>query len=212
MEPGEEWATVLMRVDAEELDFPIMEEFQPVSIVAQLPPSGLARYKYDPTHMDLTIRDSHRQQLLEMYERGDLADTTKPIVHKVGKARYSSTTVQRTAGGAVDAEGGIDWQGITGSGKQNIDEMSIDPDESGSQETEEIPLDSKRLEALEKQRKQNRQPLPVVVEGPASTNDSEEESLSGLEKEALANMAQTQKREGKKDSKVVAFKVENVRD
>jgi len=206
MEAGEEWGTMMIKVEAEEMDFPVMEEFRPVSIVAQLPPSGLAKYKYDPTHMDLTIRDSHRKKLLDMYENGDLADTTKPIVNKTAKARYTSTTVKDDKGAVLDSSGVVDWRGVNKAGRQGIDEVSIDPEDSGSNATEEIPLTELRLQALELQRRENKTLLETVSE-----REEEQESLSGLEKQALENMAQNSQAEGKVKAKSVGFLVKNVR-
>nr|QYF49551.1 MAG: movement protein [Yunnan phenui-like virus] len=191
MEAGEEWATVLVQVEAEEMDFPVMEEFQPISVVAHLPPSGLQRYKYDPTHMNLTIRDSHRKKLLELYETGDLADTTKPILNKTGRAKYSSTTFQSTHAQPMPQIGPIDWSGMQVMGRQNEEEMSITPPETGSVRSGGS-VDLAKEKMLKK---------PIVVEEPESDEGG---SLLSFEKEAAKN--------AELNKSVVKFQVASVRE
>jgi len=181
MEQGEEWATVMMKVEAEEMDFPVMEDYQQVSIVAQLPPSGLERYKFDPTHMDLTIRDVHRQKLLDLYESGDIADTTKPILNKTSRAKYTATTVQKQHGALVSPGGSVDWSGVRAVGRQEIDEISEEPSMDGYQEPSTSLVDALSRQALDEQRAMSNPNPKRIVE-------VDEESLTEMEKEALRNM------------------------
>jgi len=181
MEQGEEWATVMMKVEAEEMDFPVMEDYQQVSIVAQLPPSGLERYKFDPTHMDLTIRDVHRQKLLDLYESGDIADTTKPILNKTSKAKYTATTVQKQHGALISSGGSVDWSGVRTVGRQEIDEISVEPSMDGFQEPSTSLVDALTEQALNEQRAMSNPNPQRIVE-------VDEESLTEMEKEALRNM------------------------
>jgi hypothetical protein len=197
MELGEEWATVMMTVEAEEMDFPITEEYQPVAVVAQLPPSGLSRYKFDPTHLDLTIREIHRRKLLQMYEDGDLADSTKPMVKKTGKVKYASTSVHETQSEVVvDEEGFTDWSAVKNSkpGRQEVDEISEEPSLAGDDEVDN------RIEKLK--RDAIRQDL--ILRGPQKLNKKvSEDSLMSFEKEASEN--------AKKNQKMTRFQVDDVR-
>lgn len=152
MQTGEEWGTILIKAEIDQMDFPKVAEYQPVAVVAHLPHSGMQSYKFDPTHIDLTIRDQHRNQLLQMYKDGDIADPTVPLVVKTGKAKYSQTTVNGQQGN-TDKDGNVDWSqfDFNKPAKQNIEEISNDPSE------EEIPapmgkLDRMKEAALLKQR------------------------------------------------------------
>jgi hypothetical protein len=197
MELGEEWATVLLKVEAEEMDFPITEEFQPVAVVAQMPPSGLARYKYDPTHLDLTIREVHRRKLLEMHENGDLADSTKPVVTKTGKVRYASTTVEPSRGAEVDPFGNVDWSGMEGkvTARQAVDEISNDPSEY-EDDTQDDRMEDLKLKALALSKMEGRNPVQLGI--------SDDGSIMSFEKEAAAN--------AKKNARKPRFAVEDVRE
>jgi hypothetical protein len=211
MEVGEEWGTMLMKIEAEELDFPVTEEFQPVAAVAQLPPSGLVRYKFDPTHMNLTIRDSHRQHLLELYESGDLADSTKPILNKTGRVKYASTSAARPPrGGVVDQMGNVDWSNIRASGRMDADMISTDPDEGSAQEevTTSNPFKERALAVQRardaKKAMKSKLPLKDDILSPVETVNDDDSSLLSFEKEANQNM--------EANRALVAFQVGAVRE
>lgn len=217
MEQGEEWATVMMKVEAEEMDFPVMEDYQQVSIVAQLPPSGLERYKFDPTHMDLTIRDVHRQKLLDLYESGDIADTTKPILNKTSRAKYTATTVQKQHGAFVSPGGSVDWSGVKATGRQELDEISEEPSADGFQESGTNTINSLTKQALKEQRAMlNQKPQRIIEVDEESLTEMEKEAMKNMESnrqlmavsqvESPSNCEETQKR------KKVGFPVDGVRD
>jgi hypothetical protein len=213
MEMGEEWATVMMKVEAEEMDFPVMEEFQPVAIVAHLPPSGLSKYKFDPTHMDLTIRDIHRRKLLDLYESGDLADTTKPILNKTGKVKYASTSVQKTArGGLVDQTGEVDWSNIRGRAHQEVDEISEDPSQEFGVELDP-EIQALKVQGLLQVREQERlKKIPVALV-PEAEKEEDEESLMSFEKEAAENMKKNEEVVKEKEGRsAVGFLIGGVRE
>jgi len=216
MESGEQYAAMQFQVVSEQLDFPVVTDFKPIAAVAHLPPSGLDQYKYDPTHLDLTITNKHRKTLQQMYEDGDLAEPTKPLSEKRGSVSYSKSTVPpvikpisklRSEWAAVDSQAPP---------KQDADEISVDPTidiirSDSSDGMDGRNLDSEEMEQFFREKEmakrfQKRPPTP-----PLKPKDSME-SFDKLMNEAInAVSSVVPKQNGSlKKKKKVGFKTVDV--
>jgi hypothetical protein len=92
MNTGEQWAACQMELDFEESDYPMRPNFRPVLAVSSMPASGLTNHKFNPMRKDLTIHNSHRDKLMDMYLDGDLSRPSDPEADKTGKLIYSQTS------------------------------------------------------------------------------------------------------------------------
>jgi len=138
---GEQWGACQIFLELEESDYPQVVAFQETIATASLTTSMLEKYKYDPAHVNLAIRESHRMKLQDLYLQGLISDETEAVkdkTKKVAYARSSGAGLKASKQGRkkieVSQDGHIDWSAVREMSKplQAEDQVSIDPSEDGS--------------------------------------------------------------------------------
>jgi hypothetical protein len=135
---GEQWGACQLFLDLEESDYPQMASFQDTIGSASLTTSMMENYKYNPAHINLAIRNSHRGTLQDMYLQGQIADETEPMKDRTRKTTYArSSGVALKKRGAVPGKvemtqgGDVNWSQVRDFTPLDIPEdmASIEPDD-----------------------------------------------------------------------------------
>lgn len=137
---GEQWGACQIFLELEESDYPQVVAFQETIASASLTTSMLERFKHDPAHINLAIRESHRMKLQDLYLRGQISDETEAVKDKTKKVSYarSSGAGLKAARRApkqvqVSQDGEVDWSAVTAMEKpqQAEDQVSVEPSQDG---------------------------------------------------------------------------------
>lgn len=149
---GEQWGACQIFLELEESDYPQVSSFQEVIGMASLTTSVLQDYDFDPTSLNLALRDNHRSALRDLYIGGKITDETDPAQTKTGKVKYarsSGANLREMRDGPrqvkVGEDGFVDWS-LLNRNKSNqipLDQISNDPSADGfaesSQSTAPVP-------------------------------------------------------------------------
>lgn len=113
---GEQWGACQIFLEVEESDYPQSVAFKESIGLPTFATSMLEDYKYDPTTIDLAVRNMHRRDLREMYLNGQIADETEPQSEKLGRVTYAKSSgvglkqeKKKPQGALMGPDGFVDW-------------------------------------------------------------------------------------------------------
>ncbi|UZA34088.1 movement protein [Edgeworthia chrysantha mosaic-associated virus] len=130
---GEEWGTLSLIIVMESSEAPYVTNLKDVVSVVAMPPALLGSYTNNPNYIDTTITESHRKNVRDMYESGDIADETEPMKEELKAVTYARSSVAPKKKGPKSGKSfGKGWEHLDGFRKPvtGIDEASYDPEGS----------------------------------------------------------------------------------
>jgi len=91
LKEGKTWAVVNVNLALKQLDFPIQTYVKPTFAVFQIPHSAMNDNDSDPRHFMGTLQEADLEALKSIKARGEMTDTSKPVVRTMEKSALAGT-------------------------------------------------------------------------------------------------------------------------
>jgi hypothetical protein len=133
LEPGCQWGVIQIQLVIEEMDFPIQTDNLPIAAINAITKSALEEHTVNPNVLDITIVNSDLRHLREMHMNNDLADETEPVANKTAAVQYAKSSLAGPKGKKKE-QAGSGWEFMNNKriGLEDADNVSVDPEDSGS--------------------------------------------------------------------------------
>lgn len=134
MEEGLQWGVIRIELVMEELAFPVQVDNEPVVAANIYPKTLMEDRTVDPDKIDISITNSDRKKLADIYMEGDIADTTEPVVNRSEAIRYAKSSLAGPKGKKKDVSTQGEWSFMNNKriGLTDADNNSVSIDEEGS--------------------------------------------------------------------------------
>jgi hypothetical protein len=134
MEEGLQWGVIRIELVLEELAFPIQVDNDPVVATNVYPKTLMEDREIDPDKIDISITNSDRKKLAEIYMEGDIADTTEPVVNRTEAVKYAKSSLAGPKGKKKEIASKGEWSFMSNKrvGLTDADNNSVSIDEEGS--------------------------------------------------------------------------------
>lgn len=133
MEEGNQWGAIQVELQLEEMSFPMQADNTPVLGVNAVTHTLMEDHEVDPNTLDISITNTDRLKLAELYMSGDLADETEPVVNRSAAVQYAKSTLAGPKGKKAEVITS-DWAFLANkrTGMMDADQASIEPSAEGS--------------------------------------------------------------------------------
>lgn len=164
---GHQWGAIQLQLSVEESSFPSQSHMKNVVGILAPTVSALEEFTVSPNTLDISMTETNRKQIREMYQAGDIADEDEPIRVKKAATKYAKSTIRglpkgnKVEGADISRPG---FEHMKGFRKPQVaaDEVSEEPEDYGSDEE----LEEKRRKAQaawEEEQEKLRKGMPQEV-------------------------------------------------
>jgi len=167
---GEQWGALQAQIMLEETSFPYMSDMKQVVGILGPTASALEDHVVNPNILDITMTESNRKAIRELYQQGDIADESEPIKIKKKAITYAKSSMKALPKGELAESSGLvrkGWEGISDIRKPQIaaEEASVDPENDDDDDSDYNPTNRlKAKQAWEEEQERMRQNQEIFSE------------------------------------------------
>jgi hypothetical protein len=132
---GEQWGALQAQITLEQSSFPYMADMKRVVGILGPTASALEDHEVNPNILDITMTESNRRAVREIYQQGDIADEGDPVIVKKKAIKYAKSSIKTLPKGELAESAGVrreGWEMMENLRKPQIaaEEASVDPTDS----------------------------------------------------------------------------------